>query len=137
LHAKTCTPDESETCLVVVEEGHVIGVVKPGTAWKAALRTVFVYIYQVHIYILLLCVLFFSQKYNVQIRGRAVEIFSTCVFTISAMSDYNNGVTKTLLNPMLPSFSERFVHGLQMPNGIHSDFCLKSDIIKGKFKKSP
>jgi hypothetical protein len=28
-----------------VEEGHEMGVVKPGTAQKAALKTVFVYIY--------------------------------------------------------------------------------------------
>jgi hypothetical protein len=54
---------------------------------------------------------------------------------ISAMSDYNNGVTRTLLNPVLPSFSERFVHGLQVPDGIHSDSCLKTDIIKGKYTK--
>ncbi|PNF35800.1 Importin-9 [Cryptotermes secundus] len=71
-----------------------------------------------------------EQKYNVRIRGRAVEIFSTCVFMISAMSDYNNGVTRTLLNPVLPSFSERFICGLQVPNGIHSDSCLKADIIE-------
>ncbi|GFG36391.1 hypothetical protein Cfor_01763 [Coptotermes formosanus] len=71
-----------------------------------------------------------EQKYSVRIRGRAVEIFSTCVCMISAMSGYNNGVTKTLLNPVLPSFSERFVHGLQVPDGIHSDSCLKTDIIK-------
>lgn len=77
----------------------------------------------------------FSQKYSVRIRGRAVEIFSTCVCMISAMSGYNNGVTRTLLNPVLPSFSERFVHGLQVPDGIHSDSCLKTDIIKGKYTK--
>jgi hypothetical protein len=64
-----------------------------------------------------------------------VEIFSTCVCMISAMSGYNNGVTRTLLNPVLPSFSERFVHGLQVPDGIHSDSCLKTDIIKGKYTK--
>ncbi|KAJ9582618.1 hypothetical protein L9F63_023037 [Diploptera punctata] len=71
-----------------------------------------------------------EQKYNVRIRGRAVEIFTTCTFMISAMSDHNKGVTKTLLNPVLPSFSERFVHGLQVPNGVHSDSCLKTDIVK-------
>lgn len=64
-----------------------------------------------------------------------MEIFSNCVFMISAMSDYNNGVTRTLLNPVLPSFSERFICGLQVPNGIHSDSCLKADIIKGKCKR--
>jgi hypothetical protein len=64
-----------------------------------------------------------------------VEIFTTCAFMISAMSDYNKGVTRTLLNPVLPSFSERFVHGLQVPNGILSDSCLKTDIIKGKCVK--
>ncbi|PSN50935.1 hypothetical protein C0J52_08156 [Blattella germanica] len=71
-----------------------------------------------------------EQKYSVRIRSQAVEVFTTCTFMISAMSDYNKGVTKTLLNPVLPCFSERFVHGLQMPNGQSSDSCLKTDIIK-------
>jgi hypothetical protein len=46
----TYTPDdgpcETETCRVVMEEGHEIGVVKPGTAQKAALKTVCVHMYQ-------------------------------------------------------------------------------------------
>jgi hypothetical protein len=37
-------PCETETCHVVVEEGLEIGVVKPGIAQKAALKTVFVYV---------------------------------------------------------------------------------------------
>jgi hypothetical protein len=49
LHATAYTPDDSccetEICHVVVEEGHKIGVGKPGNAEKAALKTVFVYIY--------------------------------------------------------------------------------------------
>jgi hypothetical protein len=49
LHATTYTPDdgpcETETS-VVVEGGHeiLVGVVKPGTTQKAALKTVLVYI---------------------------------------------------------------------------------------------
>jgi hypothetical protein len=35
------------TCRVVVEEGHEIEMVKPGTTRKDALKGVFVYIYQV------------------------------------------------------------------------------------------
>jgi hypothetical protein len=46
LRATTQTPDngpsETKTSLVV-EEGHEIGVVKPGTAQKAALKTVCVH----------------------------------------------------------------------------------------------
>jgi hypothetical protein len=89
-----------------------------------------IHIYPLYTYL----IFFFLQKYNVRIRGRAVEIFSSCVFMICAMSDNNTGVTRTLLNPVLPSFSERFVCGLQVPNGIHSDSCLKANIIKGKHK---
>jgi hypothetical protein len=52
LRAITYTPDdglcENETCLVAVEEGHEIGVVKLGTAQKTALETAFVYIYEGH-----------------------------------------------------------------------------------------
>jgi hypothetical protein len=33
--------------LKIVVERHEVGVIKPGTAWKAALKAVFVYIYQV------------------------------------------------------------------------------------------
>jgi hypothetical protein len=50
LRATTYTHDdgpcETETCRVVVE-GHEIEVVEPGTARRAALKTLFVYIYQV------------------------------------------------------------------------------------------
>jgi hypothetical protein len=44
-HAPGDSHCETDTCHVEVEEGHKIGVVKPGTAQKAALKTVFVYIY--------------------------------------------------------------------------------------------
>jgi hypothetical protein len=33
------------TCRVALKEGHEVGEIKPGTAQKSALRTVFVYIY--------------------------------------------------------------------------------------------
>jgi hypothetical protein len=39
------TPCETKTWRVVVEEGHEIGVVKPGTAQEAALKTVFMYLF--------------------------------------------------------------------------------------------
>jgi hypothetical protein len=51
------------------------------------------------------------------------------------MSGYNEEVTITLLDPVLPSFIEGFVRGLQVPNEIVSDSCLKTDIIKGKYIK--
>jgi hypothetical protein len=42
IHATTYTPDdgpcETKTCHVVVEEGHEIGVVEPGTAQRDALK---------------------------------------------------------------------------------------------------
>jgi hypothetical protein len=41
LRATAHNPDDGH---VVVEEGHEMGVAKPGTAQKAALKTVFVYI---------------------------------------------------------------------------------------------
>jgi hypothetical protein len=37
---------ETGRCRVVVEEWQEMVVVKPGTAWRAALKTGFVYIYQ-------------------------------------------------------------------------------------------
>jgi hypothetical protein len=45
VHTPDDGPCETETCRVVVEEGHEIGVVKPGTAQKAARKIVFVYIH--------------------------------------------------------------------------------------------
>lgn len=48
-HATIFTPNDgacdAETCRVV-EEGHEIEMVKPGTAQKVSLKIVFVYIYQ-------------------------------------------------------------------------------------------
>ncbi|KAK7789846.1 hypothetical protein R5R35_003757 [Gryllus longicercus] len=71
-----------------------------------------------------------DQKYSVGIRRRAVEIFTTVAHLISATSDYNKGVTKTLLNPVLPSFCMKFIQGLQIPDGVLCDSGLKTEIIK-------
>jgi hypothetical protein len=50
LRATTYTPDdgpcETEACRVIMEERHEMGVVKPRSAWRTALKTVFVYVYQ-------------------------------------------------------------------------------------------
>ncbi|GLH02685.1 Importin-9 [Gryllus bimaculatus] len=70
------------------------------------------------------------RKYSVGIRRRAVEIFTTVAHLISATSDYNKGVTKTLLNPVLPSFCMKFIQGLQIPDGVLCDSGLKTEIIK-------
>lgn len=71
-----------------------------------------------------------QQKYNIGTRRRAVEIFTTVAHLISATSDYNKGVTKTLLNPVLPSFCGKFIQGLQVSDEAISDCGLKIEIVK-------
>jgi hypothetical protein len=55
LHTTAYTPEdgpcETVTCRAILEEEHEMGVVEPGTARKAALKTVFVHAYP-HSYVL-------------------------------------------------------------------------------------
>ncbi|KAG8180187.1 hypothetical protein JTE90_017703 [Oedothorax gibbosus] len=70
-----------------------------------------------------------DQKYGIRTRGRAVEIFSTCVEMIGAMAPYNKSAPKNLLFPILTPFTESLVSGLQTPDGHTSDSGLKKDIL--------
>ncbi|XP_067129013.1 importin-9 [Centruroides vittatus] len=70
-----------------------------------------------------------SDKYNIRVRGHAVEIFSTCVQVISMMVDYNKKAAKELLYPISTQFTEALVAALLVPDGVNSDSGLKKDVL--------
>jgi hypothetical protein len=49
------------------------------------------------------------------------------------MGEMNRGVTKSLLQPVLPTFTEALVSSLSLPDDSHlSDVGLKTEVLKGK-----
>ncbi|XP_013378770.1 importin-9 isoform X2 [Lingula anatina] len=72
-----------------------------------------------------------DKAYSIRTRSRAVDIFNTCAGLIGTMTDYNKGVAKQLLFPVLPQFVEAFIQALQVPDGETSDSGLKMEVLKG------
>ncbi|XP_022238749.1 importin-9-like [Limulus polyphemus] len=70
-----------------------------------------------------------DEKYAIRTRGRAVEIFATCAQMIAIMAEYNKGVAKSLLYPVLPQFTEALVQALQVTDGMTSDSGLKKEVL--------
>lgn len=70
-----------------------------------------------------------TEKYSIRTRGRAVEIFTTCANVIAVMGEYKKGVTKTLLYPILPQFTEALVQALMVPDGMTSDSGLRKEVL--------
>ena len=51
------------------------------------------------------------------------------------MGEMNRGITKSLLTPVLPTFTEALVGSLNLPTESHdSDVGLKTEVLKGKKK---
>ena len=54
---------------------------------------------------------------------------------ICSMSQMNKGLSKMLLTPILPTFTEALVTGLNIPEESHfTDAGLKTEILKGIFQ---
>ncbi|XP_076333062.1 importin 9 [Tachypleus tridentatus] len=70
-----------------------------------------------------------DEKYAIRTRGRAVEIFATCAQMIAIMAEYNKGVAKSLLYPVLPQFTEVLVQALLVTDGMTSDSGLKKEVL--------
>ena len=52
---------------------------------------------------------------------------------ICTMGELNRGVTKSLLQPVLPTFTEALVSSLNLPDDSHlSDVGLKTEVLKGR-----
>jgi hypothetical protein len=55
---------------------------------------------------------------------------------ICTIGELNRGVTKSLLNPVLPTFTEALVSSLNLPDDSHlSDVGLKTEVLKGQLMK--
>ncbi|KAL3853056.1 hypothetical protein ACJMK2_016638 [Sinanodonta woodiana] len=71
-----------------------------------------------------------AEMYGIRTRSRAVRIFSICAGMIATMAELQKGVAKRLLFPILPQFTEAFVHALLVPDGPTSDSGLRMEVLK-------
>lgn len=71
-----------------------------------------------------------SQRFTVRTRSRAVEIFTTLTSMICTMGEVNKSLQKSLLNPVLTTFSEALVAALCVPDSHTSDAGLRTEVLK-------
>ncbi|KAL4226818.1 Importin 9 [Mactra antiquata] len=70
------------------------------------------------------------EVFGIRTRSRAVNIFNICANMIATMSEFQKGLSKQLLFPVIPQFTEAFVQALLIPDGPTSDSGLKMEILK-------
>jgi len=70
------------------------------------------------------------ERYTVRTRARAVEIFTTLTSMICTIGEVNKGLQKSLLSPVLTTFSEALVASLSVPDSHTSDPGLKTEVLK-------
>ena len=61
-----------------------------------------------------------------------MEIFHTVASLIATVAEYDRGLAKSLLVPVLPKFTEALVKSLSVPYGPASDCGLKMEVLKSK-----
>lgn len=71
-----------------------------------------------------------SDRYTVRTRARVVEIFTSLVSMICTIGEMNKGLQKSLLNPVLTTFSEALVAALSVPYSHTSDPGIKIEVLK-------
>jgi len=71
-----------------------------------------------------------SEKFSIRTRARAVEIFTTLTSMICTMGEVNKSLQKSLLNPVLTTFSEALVAALSVPDSQTSDPGLRTEVLK-------
>ena len=71
-----------------------------------------------------------ADKFTVRTRARAVEIFTTLTSMICTMGEVNKSLQKSLLNPVLKTFSEALVAAIAAPDSHTSDPGLKTEVLK-------
>ena len=70
-------------------------------------------------------------RYTVRTRSRAIEIFTTLSTMICTIAEVNKSLSKTIMEPVLPKFTEALVGGLSLPDSSHlTDTGLKTAILK-------
>lgn len=70
-----------------------------------------------------------QNVYSVSTRSYAVEILTSLLRSINTHIE-SKQEQSTILNPTLPTFMQKMIEGLTVPNGPHSSFQLKTAIIK-------
>ncbi|XP_023322142.1 importin-9 [Eurytemora carolleeae] len=71
-----------------------------------------------------------ADRYTIRTRSSAVEIFTTLTNMICTIGEVNKGLQKSLLNPVLSTFSEALVASLSVPDSQTSDSGLKTEVLK-------
>jgi len=71
-----------------------------------------------------------SERFTVRTRARAVEIFTTLTSMICTMGELNKSLQKSLLNPVLSTFSEALVASLCVQDSHTSDAGLRTEVLK-------
>jgi len=71
-----------------------------------------------------------ADRFTVRTRARAVEIFTTLTSMICTMGEVNKSLAKSLLNPVLTTFSEALVSALAVPDSATSDPGLRTEVLK-------
>ena len=73
------------------------------------------------------------EKYSVRTRSRAIEIFNTVANLICVMGESNRSLSKAILQPVLPTFTEALVISLKVPDESHlTGAGLKTEVLKGE-----
>lgn len=70
------------------------------------------------------------ERFTVRTRARAVEIFTTLTSMICTMGEVNKSLQKSLLNPVLTTFSEALVSALSVQDSATSDPGLRTEVLK-------
>ncbi|XP_058829276.1 importin-9 isoform X2 [Topomyia yanbarensis] len=67
--------------------------------------------------------------YSVSTRSYAVRILNSLLRSINTHVESKQDQAN-ILNPTLPTFMQKMIEGLTVPNGLHSSFELKTEIVK-------
>ena len=71
-----------------------------------------------------------AERFTVRTRARAVEVFTSLTSMICTMGEVNKSLQKSLLNPVLTTFSEALVAAIAAPDSHTSDAGLKTEVLK-------
>ncbi|XP_059148600.1 importin-9-like [Physella acuta] len=71
-----------------------------------------------------------AETFGIRTRSRAIHIFNVVAGMVCTMQELQKGVAKQLLFPVLPQFTQAFIHCLQLPNSTTCDSGLKLEVIK-------
>ncbi|CAL1541790.1 unnamed protein product [Lymnaea stagnalis] len=71
-----------------------------------------------------------AETFGIRTRSRAIHIFNVVAGMVVTMQEYQKGIAKQLLFPVLSQFTKAFIHCLQLPNSTTCDSGLKLEVVK-------